>query len=162
MSLTDSTDPVVGTNGLIYDPKSGVFGGMGSAAITDTNTLTNQLTGQSVSADLVVDGYEKIYGSDTVSLEGALSEQWGPNALQDYLQANPGTPIATGEQMSEQKQTNFELYGPWATLTDPTSGQLSYFDANGVQYTDGTGPASQMFNTIGIPNPTGWDSATAL
>jgi hypothetical protein len=135
---------------------------MGSAAITDTNTLTNQLTGQSVSADLVVDGYEKIYGSDTVSLEGALSEQWGPNALQDYLQANPGTPIATGEQMSEQKQTNFELYGPWATLTDPTSGQLSYFDANGVQYTDGTGPASQMFNTIGIPNPTGWDSATAL
>ena len=159
---TDSTDPVVGTEGLIYDPKVAQFGGMGAATVTDTNMLQNPFTGQSYSADLVIDGYEKIYGSDSTSLEGALMQQWGPQAVVDYLNANPGTSQATVQQESNQTQTNFELYGPWSSFTDPTTGVLSYFDANGVQYADGTGPANQMFTAIGTENTTGWDSATAL
>jgi hypothetical protein len=155
---------VVGTEGLIYDPKVAEFGGMGAAPITDTNMLQNPFTGQKVSEDLVFDGYEKIYGSDTTSLEGALMQQWGPTAVQDYVQQNPGTTISTVQQETAQNanQTNFELYGPWASFTDPATGVLSYFDANGVQYADGTGPASQMFNALGGQNTTAWQSATAV
>ncbi|HWF46682.1 MAG TPA: hypothetical protein VG168_06735, partial [Bryobacteraceae bacterium] len=154
LSLTDDTNPVVGTEGLIYDPKVAEFGGMGAAPITDTTMLQNPFTGQKVSEDLVFAGYQKIYGSDTTSLEGALMQQWGPTAVQDYVQKNPGTTVASIQQETAQNanQTNFELYGPWASFTDPSTGVLSYFDANGVQYADGTGPASQMFNALGGQN----------
>ncbi|MGC2657297.1 MAG: hypothetical protein WA324_04920 [Bryobacteraceae bacterium] len=160
--MTDSTTPVVGTDGLVYDPKTGTFGGMGAAAITDNQTLVNPITGKTVSTDLVLDGYEKIYGSDTTSLQGALLQNWGPSGVQAYLQANPSVAPATTQQMSQQSQSNFELYGPWTSFTDPSSGALSYFDANGVQYANGTGPASEMFTAVGTPNTTAWDSATAL
>lgn len=164
LSLTDDTNPVVGTEGLIYDPKVAEFGGMGAAPITDTNTLQNPFTGKSYSEDLVFAGYQKIYGTDTTSLEGALMQQWGASAVNDYVQQNPGTAVATIQQETAQNpnQTNFELYGPWASFTDPSSGVLSYFDANGVQYADGTGPASQMFNALGGQNTAAWQSATAV
>lgn len=162
VDMTDSTAPVVGTEGLVYDPKTGTFGGMGAAAITDNQTLVNPITGKTVSADLVLDGYEKIYGSDTTSLQGALLQNWGPSGVQAYLQANPSVAPATTQQMSQQSQSNFELYGPWTSFTDPSSGVLSYFDANGTQYANGTGPASEMFTAVGTPNTTAWDSATAL
>jgi hypothetical protein len=162
LSLTDDTNPAVGTEGLIYDPKNGVFGGLGAAPITDQHMLTNPLTGESVSADLVLDGYQKIYGSDSTSLEGAMLQNWGAPGVEAYLQANPGTQVATLQQQTAQKQTNFELYGPWTSFTDPATGGLSYFDANGVQFANGTGPANQMFTAVGTPNSTAWDSATAL
>jgi hypothetical protein len=164
LSLTDDTNPVVGTEGLIYDPKVAEFGGMGAAPITDNKMLQNPFTGQSVSEDLVFAGYQKIYGTDTTSLEGALMQQWGPTAVQDYVQQNPGTTVATIQQETAQNanQTNFELHGPWASFTDQATGVLSYFDANGVQYADGTGPASQMFNALGGQNTAAWQSATAV
>lgn len=162
LSMTDDTNPVVGTEGLIYDPKTAQFGGMGAAPVTDTDMLTNPFTNQSYSADLVLGGYEKIYGSDSTNLEGALEQQWGPSAVVDYLNSNPGTTATTVQQESNQTQSNFELYGPWSTFSDPTSGVLSYFDANGVQYADGTGPASQMFNALGGQLTSAWNSSTAL
>jgi hypothetical protein len=162
LSLTDDLNPVVGTEGLIYDPKVAQFGGMGAATITDKDMIQNPFTGQSYSEDLVFAGYQKIYGNDTPNLEGALMQQWGATAVQDYVQKNPGTTIASVQQEAAQTQTNFELYGPWASFTDPATGVLSYFDAKGVQYADGTGPASQMFNALGGENTAAWQSATAV
>ena len=89
-SLTDSTDPVVGTEGLIYDPKNGVFGGMGAAPITDDKMLTNPFTGQSVSQDLVLAGYQKIYGSDTASDGRCTATELGRSWRVCLLTSKPG------------------------------------------------------------------------
>ena len=163
LSLTDSTDPVVGTEGLIYDPKNGVFGGMGAAPITDNKMLTNPLTGQSVSQDLVLAGYQKIYGSDTTSEEGALLQNWGSPGVYAFLQANPGTQVSTLAQQTAQTQTSFELYGPWDLIQRSVHGSIELLRCQrGPDLQTAPAQPSQMFTAIGTPNTTAWNSATAL
>ena len=115
-----------------------------------------------MSADLVIAGYEKVYGNDPSYMEGAVLGRWGQTAFDDLISKEPSLVANNVSPFSSSTPTLFEQYGPFSSFPDPTTGVMSYFDANGTLFADGKGPGMQMYTGLGTPNTAMWNSPNAV